>query len=193
MGVTEWDDNAAKNTRFSDPNYRIFSDPSNWQTFKETNFELDPCLCAVGGCDQTSCRGNAQCIGGRCDQSGIVRPSCPGGNCNQVGAINPKCVGGYCVQDVVTESSCVGGGCVSAEMDSNYAWQEQEDRPIHCDCFSGKCDQRGCLAWATCMGGGCNQQGLEGPTCLGGRCCQDGSTMATCLGGFCGCDDFSDS
>jgi len=87
----EWDSNAEKATRFSSPSYEALSNSDNWAEFKETNFDLDMCLCVVGGCDQTSCGSNAVCPGSLCDQAGLVSPSCDGGGCNQNGASDPTC------------------------------------------------------------------------------------------------------
>jgi hypothetical protein len=195
----EWDGNFEKATRFSSPNYEILSNPDNWESFKEENFGIDTCLCIVGGCDQTSCGRFAECTGGRCNQANLIAPSCTGGGCGQSGASNPTCVSGQCYQDVITDVSCIAGNCVlSSGSDSNWEeWTEFMDqvnnRGLKCDCWSGRCDQRDCPAWVTCLSGGCDQRGLESPTCLGGHCCQDGATMPSCLGGNCNCDGFDDS
>mmetsp|Transcript_10451 Transcript_10451/g.21761 ORF Transcript_10451/g.21761 Transcript_10451/m.21761 type:complete len:140 (+) Transcript_10451:2-421(+) len=57
-----------------------------------------------------------------------------------------------------------------------------------CVCFEGGCDQTSCGSFATCVGGGCNQSGLDTPSCLGGNCDQTGSHNPSCLGGNC-CQD----
>ena len=61
-------------------------------------------------------------------------------------------------------------------------------RSTACTCLSGRCDQTACPAGtATCVGGGgCIQDGTEGPACLSGKCSQQDSINPTCIAG--GCD-----
>lgn len=203
---TTYDSNAEKFTRFSTLEYSVLSNSDNWESFTEDNFGYDDCLCIVGGCDQAACGPGAQCIGGRCTQSGLMSPSCLGGSCYQVAATEPSCLGGNCVQDLPGPNSCPAGNCyiynqTSDPGESLLDWYEKVgvneagmsavDRPLQCDCWGGRCDQRGCPAYATCLGGGCNQKGLENPSCIAGNCCQDDAIDPLCFGGGCYCAPFN--
>ena len=57
-----------------------------------------------------------------------------------------------------------------------------------CNCLKGRCDQTACApGTAQCTGGGgCIQDGTEGPTCLSGKCSQQDTIDPTCIAG--GCD-----
>jgi len=52
------------------------------------------CTCLLGGCDQsgqTGCEPGASCVGGMCNQDGLISPTCTGGKCSQRYTTDASC------------------------------------------------------------------------------------------------------
>eukprot|EP00536_Pseudo-nitzschia_multiseries_P010692 jgi/Psemu1/26746/gm1.26746_g len=94
--------------------------------WKQDDDTLDnvSCTCYSGGCDQTNCGPGTACVGGMCNQNGLVNPRCWGGKCSQRNTIN------------ATWSSCSGQDCFSDDFDDHAMSSDSTLQPF-CSCKYG--------------------------------------------------------